>query len=207
MTLSVIGVGVGRTGTYSLKLALNQLGLGPCHHMEEVLYNLPTQVPLWSAALDGRPEWSVIYEGYRSAVDWPTACFYRELHAEFPEARFVLTHRGPEKWADSFGGTIYKLLSEQDNAPPEMRSWLEMASGVVGKTGFAPGLDYDGLLGAFRGHREAVRRTIPSNQMLEFDVKEGWEPLCEFLDMPIPDEPFPRSNHREEFWDRVNGEL
>src|SRR5215216_2061299 len=102
MPLSVIGTGVGRTGTYSLKLALNQLGLGPCHHMEEVLLHMPVQVPLWAAAADGRPDWEAIYNGYRSGVDWPTAGFFRELRAAYPHARFVLTIRSPESWLQSF---------------------------------------------------------------------------------------------------------
>ena len=205
--MQLIGTGVGRTGTYSLKLAINQLGLGPCHHMEEVLHNMPVQVPLWSAALNGASEWQSIYDGYPSAVDWPTAGFFRELFEAYPTAKFVLTLRSPESWADSFGGTIYQLLAGREQAPPEMRDWLEMAVGVIARTGFPDGLDRDGLIAAFVAHNDAVRATIPAGQLLEFEVKQGWGPLCEFLEVPAPDEPFPRSNHREEFWDRVNGKI
>ena len=203
--MNVIGVGVGRTGTYSLRLALNQLGLGPCHHMEDVLQNRPRQVPLWSAAVSGAPDWAAIYSGYQSAVDWPTAGFYRELAAAFPTARFVLTHRSPESWADSFGSTIYTLLGQRDQVPPEMRAWLDMASGVVAKTGFPAGLDREALMSAFVAHNESVRQAIPAGQLLEFEVREGWGPLCEFLEVPVPAEPFPRSNNREEFRELVNG--
>lgn len=205
MTMQVIGAGIGRTGTYSLKLAIEQLGLGPSHHMEEVLFNMPTQVPLWSAAVAGKPEWSSIYNGYNSAVDWPTAGFFRELHQAYPDAKFILTHRSPESWADSFGETIFKLLQGKNQAPPEMHDWLDMATGVVNKTGFSEGLDRDGLIKAFNTHSDTVRNTIPSRQLLVFEVKNGWEPLCEFLDKPVPDEPFPRTNDRAEFWDRVAG--
>ena len=205
--MQLIGTGVGRTGTYSLKLAINQLGLGPCHHMEEVLHNMPLQVPLWSAALNGAADWQSIYDGYPSAVDWPTAGFFRELYEAYPSAKFVLTLRSPESWADSFGGTIYQLLAGREQAPPEMHDWLEMAVGVIGKTGFPEGLDRDGLIAAFVAHNDAVRATIPPGQLLEFEVKQGWGPLCEFLEVPAPDEPFPRTNHREEFWDRVNGKI
>ena len=205
--MQLIGTGVGRTGTYSLKLAINQLGLGPCHHMEEVLHNMPLQVPLWSAALNGAADWQSIYDGYPSAVDWPTAGFFRELYEAYPSAKFVLTQRSPESWADSFGGTIYQLLTGRDQAPPEMRDWLEMSAGVIAKTGFPEGLDRDGLIAAFVAHNDAVRATIPPGQLLEFEVKQGWGPLCEFLEVPAPDEPFPRTNHREEFWDRVNGKI
>jgi hypothetical protein len=205
--MQVIGVGVGRTGTYSLKLAINQLGFGPCHHMEEVLHNMPVHVPLWSAAAAGEPDWMRIYDGYESAVDWPTACFFRELVREFPSAKFVLTQRDPKRWADSFGATIYRLLAGRDRAPDEMRAWLDMASDVIARTGFPAGLDREELTQAFIAHNDAVNETIPVNQLLVFEVKYGWEPLCTFLDVPVPAEEFPRTNHREEFWDRVNGKI
>jgi hypothetical protein len=204
MTIQIIGAGVGRTGTYSLRLAINQLGLGPCHHMEEVVDNLPAQVPLWSEALDGNPDWQAIYNGYLSAVDWPTAAFFRELIKAYPSARFVLTHRSPESWADSFTATIYKLIAERDQAPPEMKEWLEMVNNIVSKTGFPEGLAREDLMQAFIDHNEAVKETIPASQLLVYDVKEGWEPLCEFLDVPVPAEPFPRTNRREEFWELVS---
>lgn len=203
MTMQIIGAGVGRTGTYSLRLAINQLGLGPCHHMEMVLKDMPTQVPLWSAALNGRPDWQAIYDGFESAVDWPTAAFFRELFKAYPSARFVLTHRSPESWADSFMGTIYKLIAERDQMPPELKEWLEMVNTVVSKTGFPGGLGREGLIQAFIAHNEAVKKTIPASQLLLYEVKEGWGPLCAFLGVPIPDEPFPRTNQREEFWELV----
>jgi len=207
MGLKVIGAGVGRTGTYSLKLAINELEFGLCHHMEEVLHNMPGQVPLWSAAAAGEPDWSQIYDGYESAVDWPTACFFRELLSEYPTAKFILTERDPERWADSFGATIYKLLAGKDEAPEEMQAWLDMASDVIAKTGFPPGLDRNALVNAFIAHVDAVKETIPANQLLVFEVRQGWEPLCDFLGAPIPATEFPRTNHREEFWDRVNGKI
>ena len=207
MTLNVVGAGVGRTGTYSLKLALNQLGVGPCHHMDEVLHNMSTQVPLWSAAASDQADWQSIFDGYSSAVDWPTACFFRELLKKFPAARFVLTQRDPERWAESFGATIYKLIENKDQAPEEMSAWLNMASAVIAKTGFPLGLDHDELVRAFNAHNQAVRETIPADQLLIFDVRQGWGPLCDFLEVPVPDGDFPRTNHREEFWDRVNGKI
>ena len=207
MAIQVFGAGVGRTGTYSLKLAINRIGLGPCHHMEAVLHNMPTQVPLWAAALDGNPDWSAIYDGFESAVDWPTAAFFRELLAAYPSAKFVLTERDPQNWANSFGATIYKLLAGRDQGPPEMKAWLDMAGDVIAKTGFPPGLGEDELVKAFIAHNQAVRATIPASQLLIYEVKQGWGPLCEFLDVPAPDEPFPRTNDRAEFWDRVTGKI
>ncbi len=202
MSLKVIGVGVGRTATYSLKLAINKLGLGPCHHMGEVLHNQPVQVPLWAAAARGHADWEAIYAGYESAVDWPTARFYRELSAAYPSAKFILTHRSPESWVQSFSQTIYKLLAGRDQAPQEMQAWLDMTSEVIAQTGFPAGLDNDGLLKAFTAHNDAVKAAIPARQLLVYQVKEGWEPLCTFLSAPEPAEPFPRTNDRSEFWDR-----
>lgn len=203
VSLKIIGTGLGRTGTYSLKIALNQIGAGPCHHMEEVLNNMDRQVPLWNAAVEGRPDWQSIYEGYRSAVDWPTCSFYRDLLKEYPDARFILTHRDPGKWADSFGFTIQKFVARRNDMPPPVRDWLEMANGAIEKAGVTTALDRDGLINAFNAHNERVRATIPAGQLLEFEVKEGWEPLCSFLGVPVPDDEFPRTNNREEFWDLV----
>jgi hypothetical protein len=205
--MKVIGAGVGRTGTYSLKLAINELGLGPCHHMEAVLHNMPTQVPLWSAALGGNADWSAIYDGFESAVDWPTAAFFRDLLKAFPDAKFILTERDPDNWADSFGATIYKLLAGRDEGPPEMKAWLEMANDTIAKTGFPAGLDRDQLANAFIAHNEAVKATIPAKQLLIYEVKQGWGPLCEFLGVPAPAGDFPRTNDRAEFWDRVTGKI
>lgn len=205
MSLKVIGAGIGRTGTYSLKLAVNRLGLGPCHHMEEVLHNMPVQVPLWTAAVNGVPDWQAIYQGYASAVDWPTAGFFRELRDAYPSARFILTHRTPESWVESFSETIYKAMAGKDQAPQEMRAWLDMSIGVIRKSGFPPDLDAGGLMRAFTDHNNAVKAAIPASRLLVYQVKDGWEPLCEFLGVPVPAEPFPRTNDRVEFWDRIAG--
>ena len=205
MAMHVIGAGVGRTGTYSLKLALDHLGQGPCHHMEEVLHNQPVQVPPWAAALNGHPDWASIYKGYESAVDWPTAGFFRELYRAYPSAKFVLTVRTPETWAESFSETIYKALAGRANAPKEAQPWLDMVVGVVTKTGFPEGLDAAGLTNAFTAHSDAVKATVPAGQLLVYEVKEGWEPLCNFLGLPVPAQPFPRTNNRVEFWERIEG--
>jgi hypothetical protein len=206
MDLTVIGAGVGRTATYSLKLAINRLGLGPCHHMEAVIQNMSAQVPLWAAALEGRADWRAIYQGFNSAVDWPSAVFFRELANAYPSAKFVLTHRDPENWADSFGSTIYQVIAKRENFPPQMQAWLTMACGVVARSGFPAGLDREGLIKAFVAHNEAVKAAIPSDRLVIYQVKDGWAPLCQFLDMPVPAEPFPRSNTRDEFWDRLGGQ-
>ena len=201
--MKVISLGVGRPGTHSMKLALNQLGFGPCHHMEEILMNPPAHVPLWTAAANGRPDWPALYKGYESAVDWPTAAFWRELYAEYPKARFILTVRSPESWAESFSSTIYPLIAQRERIRPEVLPWIDMATAVIRKTGFREGLDVAGLRQAFIDHNEEVKALIPAKQLLVYQVKEGWRPLCKYLGVPAPAEAFPRSNDRSEFWDRV----
>jgi len=203
MSLEVIGLGVGRTGTYSLKLALNQLGFGPCHHMEAVVTDLPRQLPLWQAALAGRADWNAIFDGYRSAVDWPTARFYRELYALYPEAKFILGYRSPDRWAESFRATIQELILQTDQAPEHLRSWLAMAAEVVRQTGIPQTKELGELSAAFEAHADAVRATIPADRLLVFEPEHGWHVLCPFLGVPVPDDPFPRTNDRGEFWDLV----
>jgi hypothetical protein len=159
--------------------------------MEEVLLHMPMQVPLWVAAADGRPDWEAIYNGYRSGVDWPTAGFFRELRAAYPHAKFVLTIRSPESWVQSFSETIYKLTAGREQAPQEMQAWLDMAIRVIAKTGFPNGLSATDFIAAFIAHNNAVKAVIPAEQLLVYQVKDGWDR--------------PRTNDRGEFWDRVSG--
>ena len=203
MTLKVIGTGLGRTGTYSLKLALNQLGLGPCYHMEEVILQMPRQLPKWQAAVLGKPDWASIYEGYESAVDWPTASYFSELLSAFPQAKFVHTVRDAQSWATSFSETIQKLLVGKNDAPPQMRDWLEMSATAIAKAGVQASQTSEELARVFEAHTAAVRAAIPAPQLLTFDVKQGWAPLCKFLGVAAPATDFPRTNNRQDFWDKV----
>lgn len=203
MTLKIIGAGLGRTGTYSLRAALNQLGLGPTYHMAEVMAHMAVQLPLWQAVLKGQPDWAAIFKGYGSAVDWPTSGYFRELSKAYPDAKFILTLRSPESWAASFSETIYALCAAKDQAPPHMQAWLDMAIGVISKSGFPAGLNMDQLAKAFTAHNEAVKATIPAKNLLVFEVAQGWEPLCKFVGKPVPTEAFPKTNDRAGFWELV----
>ena len=203
MTLQVIGAGVGRTGTHSLKLALEQLGLGPAHHMEEVLKDPPRLVPLWHKAAEGEHDWSQLYDGYQSAVDWPTASFWQELLAANPGAKVILSNRSAESWYESFSETILKLLQGADQAPPHMRPFLAMGDAVLGKAGFRKDMGRDELLTAYRRHSDKVTAEVPKDQLLIIDLKQGWGPLCDFLGKAVPDAPFPASNTRADFWERL----
>lgn len=198
--MRVINLGVGRTGTLSLKHALERLGFGPCHHMLEVEADLSRQVPLWTTALDGNPDWRAIYRGYGAASGWPTAAFAREVAAAYPRARFLLSVRDPASWADSFLATTARLIAERDRLFAGPQDWLEMLRRAVERAGFRPGLGAAELGAAFAARNEAVRGAVPPGRLLVWRVEEGWGPLCDFLGLPVPSESFPHRNDREEYW-------
>jgi hypothetical protein len=204
--LEVIGAGVGRTGTLSLKTALERLGFGPCHHMLG-LFEDPEQIPMWQAASRGEPvDWAQVYAKYRSTVDWPGARFWREIADAFPEAKVVLTVRDPESWFESAAGSIHAaaLAPPPADADEVYFGLRDMALEVVWDGVFDGRFtDKEHALKVVAEHDAAVRRGIDPDRLLVFQVSQGWEPLCEFLGVPVPDEPFPRSNERGRFMDEV----
>ncbi|GHF39917.1 sulfotransferase family protein [Seohaeicola zhoushanensis] len=199
MTLAIIGAGWGRTATNSLKLALERLGYGTCHHMWEVAHDQDRLVPLWSAALDGRPDWPALFEGNRSAVDWPVAGFWRELAAAYPEAKFILTTRSPESWCASISETILQVIGDPEAVPEVARPVSRMARRAVIRS---LGEDWspETLIAKFKAHEAEVKASLPPERLLVFSPLEGWGPLCAFLGASVPEEPFPKSNHRDEFF-------
>jgi hypothetical protein len=198
--LQVIGSGLGRTGTLSTKLALEQLGFGPCHHMVEVFLH-PETVPLWVAAARGEGAWDEIFAGYRSVVDHPGCVYWRELMARFPEAKVVHTVRDPDRWFESTQATIFAPRSPVLNPPPAMRAFFETVTGWYGGDIH----DRAFMVDAFRRHTEAVLAGVPKARLLVFDVAQGWAPLCDFLGAPVPDTPFPREHSREQVAARAAG--
>jgi hypothetical protein len=196
MALKVVGAGVGRTGTNSLKIALEQLLGGPCHHMHEIMAD-PTQIPAWMDAIEGRPvDWSNFPPGYVALVDWPGASFWPELSAANPDALVLLSARDPESWYHSASNSIFLVL---DSGPPEMRPWMEAVRGLLGER-FGDRFDEPtAMMDAFERHNAAVRREIPSRRLLEWTPGDGWEPICERLGVAVPDEPFPVTNDLNEF--------
>jgi len=200
MPLSVVGAGFGRTGTMSLKLALEQLGFGPCYHMIEVFKD-PAAPGYWSAAADNEPvDWEQVFEGYRSTVDWPSATFYKRLADAYPDAKVILTERDPEAWFASTQATIFKGL---DQMPPS--DWLSMVQKVVGALFDQKLHDHDTLVSVFNRHNAEVRRLIPPERLLVYEVAHGWSPLCGFLGVPVPAGPMPKVNSTEEFQARLAG--
>jgi hypothetical protein len=196
----VVGAGVGRTGTHSLKLALEQLLGGPCHHMVEILGD-PGQVPAWTDALQGRPvDWSAMLANYRSIVDWPGAAFWPELSAAFPDALVLLSVRSPESWYKSASNTIFLAF---DHMPPELAPWMNEVRDMMGRRFSNRFDDPTAMMDAFVRHNDAVRAGVPAGRLLEWTVGDGWEPICERLRLPVPAEPFPVTNTTGEFREMI----
>lgn len=209
MALAVIGAGFGRTGTLSLKAALEQLGFGPCHHMAEIFANLD-QLPQWQQAAAGRPaNWDAVLAGYRATVGWPSAFFWHELAETYPEAKVLLTTRDPDAWYRSFSNTILALVGAIDRVKnPHIRATIEMCGRLAGARVFDGRADDPGYAKhVFRAHEATVRQAIASERLLVFDVREGWAPLCGFLGVPIPTGPFPRLNDTAQFGALIDGRL
>lgn len=207
MGLEIIGAGWGRTGTHSLKIALEQLGFGPCHHMYRVRAD-QSQLPFWQAAVLGKQmDWDLVFEGYRSQVDWPGAQYWRELIAHFSAAKVILTVREPLSWYESMQRTIFRALRESRLVDPDPynRAVSDLVYDLVylkafdGRAG-----DREYMLSTYENHVRSVKAFVPPEQLLTYDVSEGWQPLCEFLGVQIPDTPFPITNSTQEFLERKN---
>lgn len=200
MPMRVIGAGFPRTATWSQKLALEQLGLGPCYHMSEALQH-PEHWPLWVRAANGeatswgREQWEPIFADYASTTDTPGCHFYKELMTVYPEAKVVLSVRDEEKW---FASTQNTILSEAVAGFHGAGGTLDMVEAMG--WGTDPRVhDKAYMLDRYRRHNAEVRETVPADRLLVLDVSKGWPPLCEFLGLPIPAEPFPQVNSTEEF--------
>lgn len=198
MTLSLIGAGFGRTGTLSLKHALETLGLR-CHHMIEVIRS-PADVAAWlDAAEQGDADWDELLAGYDATVDWPCCHFYRQLAETYPDAKLLLSVRDPLSWYESMSATTLRVIRERMKSAPDSRN---LGMELVVKGAFKGDIDDPGhAVNIFNQHVEEVRTAIEPERLLVYEVSQGWEPLCEFLGLPVPVEPFPRVNSRDEFDD------
>jgi hypothetical protein len=201
MTLEVVGAGVGRTGTHSLKIALEQLLGGECHHMLEVFQH-PEEIPVWTAAIDGTAvDWVALMEPYRCLVDWPGASFWPELLAANPDALVLLSVRDPEEWYRSGSNTIFIAL----NRPPGANPWMDTMRRLL-RDRFSDKLDNaTAMMDAYERHNARVRAGVPASQLLEWTPSDGWDPLCERLGVAVPDGPFPVSNTTKEFREMMLG--
>ena len=201
--MQVFGAGFGRTGTMSLKIALEKLGMGPCYHMREVV-SRPSHIKLWYDISRGEhPNWNRLFSGFNSAVDFPVSLFYKQLINQFPDAKFILTLREFDKWYISTVNTIYKV-------PNILPDWFKMVVYPIRMfIAMQVNLIWDGLFKnkfsdresaklVYYEHIRSVKKTIPANKLLIYHVKEGWGPLCEFLNVDVPEIPFPKVNDTAE---------
>lgn len=199
MALKVIGAGFGRTGTLSLKTALERLGLDGCYHMAEV-FGHPEHADVWAAAGAGEPvDWDSLFEGYQATVDWPACAYWPELVEAYPDAKVLLNVRDPQRWWDSFRDTIYAQVTRPDSDRPETRILMTVGAGILERSFGGQLGDRDYFIACYERHNEAVVRGVPADRLLVYQVSEGWEPLCAFLGLPVPDEPFPNVNDRAFF--------
>jgi hypothetical protein len=214
-SMRLIGAGLPRTATLTQKTALEMLGVGPCYHMVNVLADLD-QVGLWMRALAGEAPWEEIFNGFQSTVDWPGGYFYKELMEVYPDALVLLSVRDPQTWAKSAHDTIWSvrhgeslmrlLSSAWGEVDPKWRGFLEMVDGLLWKEKGTLAGGHESMEQLAEGmvrFNEEVERTVPAERLLVWEPKDGWEPLCEALEVAVPDEPLPNVNDSQEFVERV----
>ena len=206
MTLRVIGAGFGRTGTFSLKQALETLGFSKCYHMAEVAVN-PSHVRLWRAAWRGAARWDELFEGYAAAVDWPTAAFWPRLMQVYPDAKIVLTVRDADSWFESAWRTIFRSMHDgMQSDDADIRERLVMAKEVIVDGTFGGDLeDRRNAIAVYEANVARVYREVPPERLVVFDGKDGWGPLCAALEVEEPAEAYPHVNTSEEFLERWRG--
>lgn len=213
--MKLIGAGLPRTGTLSQKVALEMLGLRPCYHMVNVLGDLD-QTEVWHRALQGQAPWEEIFSGFEATVDWPGSFFYKELVEFYPDAKVLLSVRDAEAWERSMRQTIWgifygdmlmrDLSGARARIDPKWRGYVEMMEGMWEQSGLIDsGADTtpESMRSAMERFNREVQASVPAGRLLVWSVSDGWEPLCEFLELPVPETPFPHLNDSQEFADRV----
>jgi hypothetical protein len=211
MTLKVIGVGFGRTGTLSLKHALEELGRGPCYHMVETFAH-PGHDAMWLAIGRGEAsDWRPILDGYAATVDWPGVAIWKELVAANPHAKIILSLRDPDAWYASAAATIFARMLEfeamfaagnAETIDPIRKRHMEMINAIVVEKSFGGSLDKAHAVAVFNAHNDEVRRAVRPERLLVYEAGQGWEPLCAFLDVPVPATPYPKVNTTDDFASR-----
>lgn len=195
MALEVIGAGLGRNATFSLKFALERIGFGPCYHMSEVLADGRRAIPKWLDVIGGRPDWDAVFAGFRSTTDYPACTYWRELADHYPQAKVVLTTRDPDNWFDSVSETIFSARMNDSVKGTPFQALLD----GVAISQFGDHLtDRAWMTDWYQRRNQAVIDGLPPERLLHFHPREGWQPLCAFLGVPVPDAPFPRVNSRDE---------
>ncbi|HEY7106802.1 MAG TPA: sulfotransferase [Acidimicrobiia bacterium] len=200
--LRVVGAGLGRTATRSLKDALELLLGGPCYHMMEV-FPRPEHIGIWTDAAEGKPvDWPALFDGFVAAVDWPTCAFWREISDVWPDSLILLSTRtDAAAWFTSADATIFNVVDD-GQLPPEMQPFRIMWDAIATNT-FTPNFrERDAAMAAYDAHNAAVRAEADPARLVEWQARDGWEPLCAALGVPVPDVPFPHLNTTEEWLQR-----
>ena len=199
--MKVIGAGFSRTGTFSLKHAIQALGYEPCYH-GDVIFQRPDHVDVWNKVLRHEPDWQELFTGYRAGLDSPICFFWREIRTVFPNSKVILTKRDPDDWYESFEASLYQAMMNPERAPKEIRAALKMAKAIVLDHVFGGNFEDRGYaIEIYNSHNESVEASFTNDSfnLLVFEVSKGWEPLCEFLGKEVPKSPFPNTNSREQF--------
>lgn len=203
MALQVVGAGVGRTGTHSLKLALEQLLGGTCHHMVEC-FGRPEQIEGFTAAIDGEPvDWTALMADFTAMVDFPGAMFWREIAAANPDAPVLLSTRDAEDWYTSASNTIFIPMVDDASMPPEMKSWMQAVRRGLHDRLSDDFENKDAMIAAYERHNAEVRAEVPAERLIDWTPSDGWGPLCAGLGKPVPAEPFPVTNTTKEFREMI----
>jgi hypothetical protein len=212
--MKLIGAGLPRTGTLSQKVGLEIVGHGPCYHMVNVLANLDL-VDQWRRALEGDGQWNDIFDGFVGTVDWPGSFFYRELIEVYPDAKVLLSVRDGDSWARSMRDTIWGVIYGQNvirylsdarcEIDAKWNGYIELMKEMWERSGLMEGVETSEqfMAQAMERYHEEVKATVPGDRLLVWSVRDGWEPLCEFLGVPVPEMPFPHLNDSKEFGERV----
>lgn len=200
MALKVIGAGFGRTGTESLKRALEMLGFGPCHHMYEILPD-PDAYGAWERMVHGEEpaNWDALYNGYSAAVDWPTCSFWQELSAYYPDAKVILSVRSADSWYRSYEKTILEVFRMRKDADQTRTMGYHL---IANQTFGGRFDDPDHVKSVFEAHNQSVIDGVPPERLLVYNLGAGWGPLCSFLGVPVPEAPYPSGNAADEFHER-----
>ncbi len=205
--MKVIGAGFGRTGTLSLMTALETLGFSKCYHMLHVRQNSGHDA-IWMKAHHGeRVDWDALFDGYQAAVDWPSCNFWRQQLEYYPNAKVILSLRDPESWYTSVMNTIYPITKANvESDDPARQAAGRWAMEIIWDAVFDGRMDDKAhVIDVFNRHNQSVINALPAEKLLVFEAQHGWAPLCEFLDVPVPNTPYPKSNTTEEFQAMVKG--
>ena len=197
----VIGAGLPRTGTSSLKAGLEQLLDGPCYHMFELGQRREADGVRWVQALRGdRAELEAVLDGWAGAVDWPASILWREMAEQFPDATVVLSHRGSaDAWWTSADVTVWEAMRRTEAGDDDV---LRSFNRLMRRAASLPqeGWDDPAIAKAwYEQHYRDVVDVIPAERLVIWEPTDGWEPLCTALNLPVPEVPFGHHNSTADF--------